>query len=103
MGALATRGHRVAGHSAYLCPYRPPSATEELAIWREQALTRQAMWQCLEKIDPKTGEVLSAVFTLVVRTVSSIYSPVPSFAIGYPKARALLQVCIPNLSMAPIW
>ncbi len=61
MGALATRGHMVAGHSAYLCPYRPPSATEELAIWREQALTRQAMWQCLEKIDPKTGEVLSEV------------------------------------------
>lgn len=61
MGALATRGHMVAGHSAYLCAYRPPSATEELAIWREQALTRQATWQCLEKIDPKTGEVLSEV------------------------------------------
>ena len=42
-------------------PYRPPSATEELAIWREQALRRQATWQCLEKIDPKTGEVLSEV------------------------------------------
>ncbi len=61
MGALATRGHMVAGQSAYLCAYRPPSATEELVIWREQALTRQATWQCLEKIDPKTGEVLSEV------------------------------------------
>ena len=61
MGALATRGHMVAGQSAYLCAYRPPSATEELAIWREQALTRQATWQCLEKIAPKTGEVLSEV------------------------------------------
>ncbi len=61
MGALATRGHMVAGRSCYLCAYRPPSATEELAIWREQALKRQATWQCLEKIDPKTGEVLSEV------------------------------------------
>jgi transposase len=61
MGALSTRGHIVAGQSAYLCAYRPPSATEELAIWREQALQRQATWQCLEKIDPKTGEVLSEV------------------------------------------
>jgi transposase len=61
MGALATRGHMVAGQSAYLCAYRPPSATEELAVWREQALRRQATWQCLEKIDPKTGEVLSEV------------------------------------------
>lgn len=61
MGALATRGHLVAGQSAYLCAYRPPSATEEIAIWREQALRRQTAWQCLEKIDPKTGEVLSEV------------------------------------------
>lgn len=61
MGALATRGHIVAGQSAYLCAYRPPSATEELAIWREQALTRSATWHCLEKVDPRTGEVLSEV------------------------------------------
>ena len=61
MGALATRGHIVAGQSAYLCAYRPPSATAELAIWREQALGRQATWQGLEKIAPKTGEVLSEV------------------------------------------
>jgi len=61
MGALATRGHIAAGQSAYLCAYRPASATEELAIWREQALERQATWQCLEKIDPKSGEVLSEV------------------------------------------
>jgi transposase len=61
MGALATRGHMVAGGSCYLCAYRPPSATEELATWREQALARSATWQCLEKGDPKTGEVLSEV------------------------------------------
>jgi transposase len=61
MGALATRGHMVAGGSCYLCAYRPPSATEELATWREQALKRSATWQCLEKVDSKTGEVLSEV------------------------------------------
>ena len=61
MGALATRGHMVAGRSAYLCAYRPPSATEELAVWREQALARAATWQCLETVDPKTGEVRQEV------------------------------------------
>jgi len=61
MGALATRGHMVAGGSCYLCAYRPPSASEELATWREQALAHAATWQCLEKVDPKTGEVLSEV------------------------------------------
>lgn len=61
MGALATRGHMVAAQSCYLCAYHPPSATEELASWREQALARAATWQCLEKVDPKTGEVLSEV------------------------------------------
>jgi hypothetical protein len=61
MGALATRGHMVAGRSCYLCAYRPPSASEELATWREQALARAAIWQCLEKVAPKTGEVLSEV------------------------------------------
>jgi Transposase DDE domain len=61
MGALATRGHMVAGQSCDLCAYRPPSATEELATWREQALQRAATWQCLEKVDLKTGAVLSEV------------------------------------------
>ena len=61
MGALGTRGHLVAGGSCYLCAYRPPSASEELATWREQALARAATWQCLEKVDPKTGEVLAEV------------------------------------------
>ena len=61
MGALDTRGHLVAGGSGYLCAYRPPSATAELATWREQALARAAMWQALEKVDPKTGEVLAEV------------------------------------------
>jgi transposase len=61
MGALATRGHMVAGQSAYLCAYRPPAATEELAGWREQALARAATWQHLETVDPKTGEILQEV------------------------------------------
>jgi len=61
MGALATRGHIVTGQSAYLCAYRPPSATEELAVWREQALSRAATWQRLETVDPKTGEILKEV------------------------------------------
>jgi transposase len=61
MGALATRGHLVAGQRAYLCAYRPPSATEELAMWREQALARAATWQSLETVAPKTGEILKEV------------------------------------------
>lgn len=61
MGALATRGHIVAGQSAYLCAYRPPSATEELAAWRETALARAVHWQCLETVDSKTGELLKEV------------------------------------------
>lgn len=61
MGALATRGHIAAGQSGYLCAYRPPSATEELAVWREQALTRAATWQRLETVAPKTGEILKEV------------------------------------------
>jgi hypothetical protein len=61
MGALATRGHLVAGQSAYLCAYRPPSATEELTRWREQALTRATTWQTLATVDPKTGEILKEV------------------------------------------
>ena len=61
MGALGTRGHIVAGGSCSLCAYRPPTAPAELAAWREQALARAATWQCLEKVHPKTGEVLAEV------------------------------------------
>ena len=57
----ATRGQIVAGGSCYLGAYRPPSASEERATWREQALARSATWQCLEKVAPKTGEVLAEV------------------------------------------
>jgi transposase len=57
MGALATRGHIVAGQSCYLCAYRPPSATDEIAGWIETALARAAHWQCLETVDPTTGEI----------------------------------------------
>lgn len=61
MGALGTRGPMVAGGSCSLGADRPPAATDALATWREQALTRAATWQCLEKGAPKTGAVLSAV------------------------------------------
>ena len=59
MGALATRGPMVAAQRCSLCASHPPSATEALARWREQALARAATWQCLEKVDPQTGAVLS--------------------------------------------
>lgn len=59
MGALATRGHIVAGGSTYLCAYRPPSATVELASWVEQALDREAQWQQIDDLDATTGELIS--------------------------------------------
>ena len=57
MAALATRGHLGAQGSRYLCPYRPPRATAELAAWVETALTRADTWQRLETVDAATGEV----------------------------------------------
>ena len=57
MAALATRGHLVAHGSRYLCPYRPPRATAELAGWVETALERPEQWQRIETVDPETGEV----------------------------------------------
>jgi transposase len=57
MAALATRDHLVAQGSGYLCPYRPPRATAELASWVETALTRAEQWQRLETGDAETGEV----------------------------------------------
>lgn len=56
MAALATRGHLVAQGSCYLCPYRPPSATAELATWVEQALARRAQWQRITRPVPAGGE-----------------------------------------------
>lgn len=57
MGALATRGQIVAGGSCYLCAYRPPSATDEIASWIEAALTRADHWQTLDVLDETTGEL----------------------------------------------
>jgi transposase len=57
MAALATRGHLVAHGSRYLCPYRPPRATAELATWVETALAHADTWQRIETVDPQTGEV----------------------------------------------
>lgn len=58
MGALATRGHIVAGQSAYLCAYRPARATREIAGWIADALTRTAQWQTVEVLDEATGELV---------------------------------------------
>lgn len=57
MGARATRAHLVAGGSAYLCAYRPPKATAEIAGWIEDALAHPARWQALRAVDEATGEV----------------------------------------------
>ncbi len=57
MAALATRGHLVAHGSTYLCPYRPPRATAELAGWVETALARADTWHSVETVEPETGEV----------------------------------------------
>jgi hypothetical protein len=57
MGGLATRGHIVAGQSRYLCAYRPPAATTELATWIATALARPDQWQVLETVDPTTGAI----------------------------------------------
>ena len=57
MAALATRGHLVAQGSGYLCPYRPPGATAEIAGWIEQALARSAQWQRIQTVDEQTGDV----------------------------------------------
>jgi len=57
MAALATRGHIVAGGSAYLCSYRPLGQSTELTDWIDQALAHQADWQTVTETDPKTGEI----------------------------------------------
>jgi transposase len=57
MAALATRGHLVAHGSRYLCPYRPPRATSDLAGWVEAALARAETWQRIETVDRETGGV----------------------------------------------
>jgi transposase len=58
MGALGTRGHIVAHGSAYLCTYRPPVATREIAGWITTALQRREAWYRLETLDPTTGELV---------------------------------------------
>ena len=57
MAALATRGHLVTHGSHYLCPYRPPRASAELAGWVEAALARADQWQHIETVDQATGVV----------------------------------------------
>lgn len=63
--ALATRGHIVAGESAYLCSYGPPGQSTEVADWMEQALAHPAVWQTVTETNPKTGEI---------QTVAVIYA-----------------------------
>jgi transposase len=57
MAALATRAHIVAAGSCYLCAYRPPATSEEIAGWIETALQRAAQWQVVETVDETTGEI----------------------------------------------
>jgi len=58
MGALGTRTHLAAQGSYYLCSFREPAANPpELAQWVETALTQEAKWQVLEKVDESTGEI----------------------------------------------
>jgi transposase len=57
MAALATRGHIIAGESAYLCSYCPLGQSTDWADWIEQALAHQADWQPVTETDPKTGEI----------------------------------------------
>lgn len=57
MAALATRGHIVAGKSAYLSSYCPLGQSMELAEWIEQALAHPTDWQTVTETDPKTGEI----------------------------------------------
>jgi len=57
MAALATRGHIMAGGSAYLCSYCPLGQSTDLADWIEHALAHQADWQTVPETDPKTGEI----------------------------------------------
>lgn len=57
MGALATRAHIVAGGSAYLCAYRPPRATAEIAGWIDDALAHHERWQEVREVDERTGEI----------------------------------------------
>jgi len=57
--ASATRAHIVARGSTYLCAYRPPSATAEIAGWIEDALAHPARWQELREVDERTGEIVT--------------------------------------------
>jgi len=57
MGALATRAHIVAGGSAYLCAYRPPRATAEIAAWIDDALAHRERWQEVREVNEQTGEI----------------------------------------------
>ncbi len=70
LSALATRGHIVAGGSAYLCSYCPLGQSTDLPDWIEQALASQADWQSVTETDPNAfvyisdaSEVLGKGFT----------------------------------------
>jgi len=57
MAALGTRGHIVAGGSAYLCAYRPVGSRHDVADWVEQALQHPQDWQTMTEIEASTGEI----------------------------------------------
>jgi len=69
MGAVATRGHIAAHASHYLCVYRPPHATSEIAAWVSEALAQSEDWLRLEHLDTESGELhQDAVVHRFVRT-----------------------------------
>lgn len=57
MAALATRGHIVAGESAYLCAYRPVGNSTALADWVVEAMLHEADWETVSEADARTGEL----------------------------------------------
>ncbi len=57
MAALSTRGHIVAGGSAYLCADRPVGNSRDLEEWVEQALKHPATWQTITDVEDSTGEI----------------------------------------------
>ena len=59
MGALSTRAHLSAQGSRYLCAYRPPAASKEIADWIEAALSREGTWQVIQEKDSATGQVVT--------------------------------------------
>lgn len=57
MAALATRGHIVAGESAYVCAYRPVGNNTAMADWVTEAMNHPSNWEKVSEADMRTGEL----------------------------------------------